>query len=67
MSKYKTQACAVQCTKRLILQESGFLQRYHEAMRLQQEGQVDEARALYREILGSKVMDEVGSGYFTVS
>ena len=42
-----------------IPQESGCLQRYHEAIRLQQDGQSDGARALYHEILGSKVMDEV--------
>ena len=42
-----------------IPQESGCLQRYHEAIRLQQDGQSDRARALYHEILGSKVMDEV--------
>ena len=44
-----------------VPQESGCLQRYHEAIRLQQNGQSDGARALYHEILGSKVMDEVGN------
>ena len=37
------------------------LQRYHEAMRLQQEGQVGEARSIYREILESEVMEEVSA------
>ena len=35
------------------------LRRYHDAMQLQQEGRVEEARDLYREILGSEVMDKV--------
>ncbi|CAI8055447.1 Calcineurin-binding protein cabin-1 [Geodia barretti] len=39
-------------------QESGCLQRYHEAIRLQQAGETGRARALYCEILGSKVMEE---------
>ena len=48
------------CTWALcLLQECDCLKRYHEAMRLQQDGHMDGARALYQEILGSKVMDEV--------
>ena len=41
------------------VQESACLQRYHEAIRLQQSGETEKARTLYHEILGSKVMEEV--------
>ena len=41
------------------IQESACLQLYHTAIRYQQDGQLEQARALYREVLESEVMDEV--------
>ena len=41
------------------MQESACLQLYHTAIRHQQDGQLEQARTLYREVLESEVMEEV--------
>lgn len=42
-------------------QESACLQLYHTAMKHQQDGEMEKAKAIYREILESEIMDVVCS------
>ncbi len=41
-------------------QESACLELYHSAIRLQQDGDLSQAKEIYREILESELMEEVG-------